>query len=120
MGKTIHIDVNPVHAVEIDGALVARESFDYLIGSPPSWGAQAECDWGDPGWSFAVDKILRALGDERSRWVAFLAFDGDLDRLHDTLHAYLDRELSHGYAGPVSKAALALHLNRWQRGLTPS
>src|SRR3546814_2880801 len=25
MGKTIHIDVNPSHAVEIDGALVARE-----------------------------------------------------------------------------------------------
>lgn len=24
MGKTIHIDVNPTHAVEIDGALVAR------------------------------------------------------------------------------------------------
>lgn len=24
MGKTIHIDVNPSHAVEIDGALVAR------------------------------------------------------------------------------------------------
>ena len=24
MGRTIHIDVNPVHAVEIDGALVAR------------------------------------------------------------------------------------------------
>src|SRR3546814_14978195 len=24
MGKTIHIDVNPPHAVEIDGALVAR------------------------------------------------------------------------------------------------
>lgn len=90
--------------------------FDYLIGPATRWGATPEIDWGDQGWSFVVDKILRTLADDQRQWVAYLAVEGNVERLHAILQEYLTRDISIGYRGPRTQEELARWFAQWQIG----
>lgn len=98
-------------------ALLGNGLLDYLMGPATRWGAAPHIDWDDQGWCFVVDKILRTLADDQQQWVAFQAVEGNLDRLHDVLQEYLEREISSGYAGPRCKDELAPSFSQWQIGL---
>ncbi len=88
--------------------------FDDLVGDEEEWLTASQQPWERDGWRFVIDKVMRYLSCEETHWVTFEAFDEDVDRLHDTLLAYLEHPVSRGYDGPTDKLEISAALTRWR------
>lgn len=82
--------------------------FDDLLDSKERWNC--------PAWAFAANKILRCLSRKETAWVAYDAFDNDVELMLDTLSEYLLTQASSDYDGPRDRNQIANAYHLWLKG----